>query len=233
MSTTQDQASRATTARGDRTRDAIRGSAAACFAELGYDGATTAEIGRRAGVSEASVFAHFGSKAGLLAAVMADFYDRLLDELRTTAEGPGDAVELLRLLVSVYAARLGAEWQVVQVFGPRARYGINPELTEDFRARNRQLTRAVFGPVNDLDDLPAALTPDLVRDAVLGAIEHTLLSQVTTGRAVDARPAARAVLDRLLGLDGSAAELGEVTDRLGRIEAKLDAALAREAAGQG
>ena len=43
------------------------------FAEHGFAGTPTAAVARRAGVSEGIVFHHFGSKAGLLEAVAADY----------------------------------------------------------------------------------------------------------------------------------------------------------------
>jgi AcrR family transcriptional regulator len=52
------------------TRSAILEAASGLFEEGGYTGTTTAAIAKRAGVSEATVFAAFGSKAGVLQALI-------------------------------------------------------------------------------------------------------------------------------------------------------------------
>lgn len=51
-------------------REAILAAAAALIGEQGLPSLTTREVARRAGVSEASVFYHFGDKAGLLQQVV-------------------------------------------------------------------------------------------------------------------------------------------------------------------
>jgi len=58
-------------------RAAILAAARESFGRDGYGSTTTAQIARRAGVSEGIVFHHFGSKQGLLAA-LADEYGREL-----------------------------------------------------------------------------------------------------------------------------------------------------------
>jgi AcrR family transcriptional regulator len=48
-----------------RTREALVEAAVALFADRGFDGATTREIGERAGVDPALIARYFGSKAAL------------------------------------------------------------------------------------------------------------------------------------------------------------------------
>ena len=61
--------------RQDTTRTALEASAITLFAERGYDATTTAEIARRAGVSEMTLFRHFPTKASFL---VEDPYDPLI-----------------------------------------------------------------------------------------------------------------------------------------------------------
>lgn len=61
--------------RRDTTRAALEAAAITLFAERGYDATTTAEIARRAGVSEMTLFRHFPTKAAFL---VEDPYDPLI-----------------------------------------------------------------------------------------------------------------------------------------------------------
>lgn len=68
---------------GLRRREQIIDAATAVFAEYGYAGGSVRTIADRIGASPASVLQHFGSKEGLLMAVLAD-WDRHTVEARLT-----------------------------------------------------------------------------------------------------------------------------------------------------
>ena len=59
-------------------RDRILAAALQEFADRGYEGATTAEIARRAGVTQPLVHYHFASKEALWKAAVDDLFDRLV-----------------------------------------------------------------------------------------------------------------------------------------------------------
>ncbi|MYH00205.1 MAG: TetR/AcrR family transcriptional regulator [Acidimicrobiaceae bacterium] len=73
-----------------RTKQALLKSARQVFAEFGYHGATIAEITRRAEVSTPVLYHHFGSKAGLYSAVMAEVTQLLAESWGKTIAGTGD-----------------------------------------------------------------------------------------------------------------------------------------------
>lgn len=62
--------------RADDTRRRIRDAARQLFEEVGFIAATVAEIARRAGVSQATVYATYGSKPGIVAALIDDLEER-------------------------------------------------------------------------------------------------------------------------------------------------------------
>ena len=68
---------------GLRRREQIIDAATAVFAEYGYAGGSVRAIADRVGVSPASLLQHFGSKEGLLMAVLED-WDRHTVEARLT-----------------------------------------------------------------------------------------------------------------------------------------------------
>jgi TetR/AcrR family transcriptional regulator len=86
-------------------------AAAQEFAELGYAGATTAGIARRAQVTQPLVHHHFKSKEGLWMAVVAELFTELQRELETASAAQravprADRLrELLRALVQFSGTR--------------------------------------------------------------------------------------------------------------------------------
>lgn len=82
----------ALTRRGEATRRKLLQAAAAEL--LDRDGALeVASVATRAGVSVGLLYRYFGSKAGLVAAVVDDFYDRLLEAVAQAQEGPGQGAD--------------------------------------------------------------------------------------------------------------------------------------------
>lgn len=72
----------------DETRRRLLEAALDCFAEAGFDGATTRAICGRAGVNLALLNYHFGSKEGLWAQVLRTLNDRLAAVALTVPDGP-------------------------------------------------------------------------------------------------------------------------------------------------
>lgn len=109
----------ARSARAERTREALQRAALELFAANGYDATTTAQVARRAGVTEMTLFRHFATKSSL---VLDDPYDPVMadavrgrpaDEspMRAVAEAvraswsaiPGDAAAQLRTRLRIIA----------------------------------------------------------------------------------------------------------------------------------
>lgn len=113
-------------ARARRTRDPadkrarLMEAAAVLFAERGYAATTTADVARRAGVSEGIVFHHFGSKADLLEAVAADYGQGLAQAMFAVAPAPGQppsAEPMLRAAFG-YAREHGAVARLLRLSAP-------------------------------------------------------------------------------------------------------------------
>jgi len=82
------------------TRDMILQAALREFAEQGYEGATTASIARRVGVTQPLVHYHFGSKEALWRATVDSLFVRLADRIASSerdVEGMGPAARLVTL----------------------------------------------------------------------------------------------------------------------------------------
>jgi AcrR family transcriptional regulator len=76
-------------------RAAVLDAALRVFGEGSYDGATTAEIARAAGVSEPILYRHFGSKRDLYCACLDEMSRRLRETVNEVVENEPDPAEWL------------------------------------------------------------------------------------------------------------------------------------------
>jgi len=80
-------------------REQILETAADLFAAKGFHGVSVGEIGRACGVSGPALYKHFASKDAVLAAMLVDISQRLLDEGRARAEAATDAQKAVDALI--------------------------------------------------------------------------------------------------------------------------------------
>lgn len=78
--------------RSRQTRDQILQAARALFAEQGFEATSIEQIAVSAGVAKASIFAHFGDKTNLLAALGVERIEALLEESRRVAAVPAPSI---------------------------------------------------------------------------------------------------------------------------------------------
>lgn len=138
----------------DSTRRLFR-AAADLIAEVGFDAATAAEIGRRAGFSRSMVRARFGSKQQLLEAILTETYESLL-----LVALPDSASGLERVL-----ARIGATAALLEESPALVRI----IFTIEFQAAGNDsaLTQRVAHWVTSLrDDIRAAIIAGLADGSV-------------------------------------------------------------------
>jgi AcrR family transcriptional regulator len=92
--------------RGTRSREAVLDAAEQLMAKEGFEAATIAALVEEAGLPPSSIYHYFGSKEGVLLAVMERGAERFFAELPAFEERRGSATDRLRLLVSIAAATL-------------------------------------------------------------------------------------------------------------------------------
>lgn len=96
---------------GAQSREAILDAALALMSESGYEGATVAKIAKASGLPASSIYWHFGSKAGVLAAVMergADTFFTLTRDSQLPPEKP-EAEPFEKLMLRLHLARKAFE----------------------------------------------------------------------------------------------------------------------------
>ena len=90
------------------SRDRVFRAAAAEFAARGYAGANVDRIARGARLNKAMIYYHFGSKAALYRAILADMFGAVEARVRGVAAGPGAPEDKLRGFVEAIGAEAEA-----------------------------------------------------------------------------------------------------------------------------
>jgi AcrR family transcriptional regulator len=80
-------------------REQILETAAELFAAKGFHGVSVGEIGRACGISGPALYKHFPSKDAVLAAMLVDISQRLLDEGQSRVAAADDAQDAIDALI--------------------------------------------------------------------------------------------------------------------------------------
>lgn len=219
------------TTRGDRTRASVLAAAATHLAEHGLEGLRGAQVAADAGVSEATVWFHFGTKQGLLIAAMESYYDELVAEIDDVVAAGTSPVERLEAFARFWLERMSRDLPLVGEFGRQGRSGHDDDVVAAFAASNRRVTRGFERLVQDLTasgHLRSDLPTWIVRDTFFGTAEHLLIGRAVTGRATDLDATAQLLLTVLLeGVGGTTATGDDDRPTLATLDAKLDRLLER------
>lgn len=151
-----------------------------------FNGITTAEIARKAGVTEALIYKYFKDKRDLLHQVLREYLEHYIVQLERDLKGIKGALNKLRKLIwshiNVYATnRVFARILLIEVRN-------NPDYykSETYKLvkiySNTVLTIIAEGIRNKeiRDDIP----PELIRHGILGSIEQVCLSGIIFGREI-------------------------------------------------
>jgi AcrR family transcriptional regulator len=189
---------RVTRPSADPTRDRIVAAAADLFSERSFDGATTREIARRAGVTQPLLHYHFRSKEELWQAAVDSLFellDQTMDE-RTDGLRGVDPITSAKLLVREFVT-----------FSAR-----NPQLhriiTQESKADSARMDYVVDNHVRPIYERTTAMFEALARSGAVPDIPAAHLYYILTGAGPTMfvlAPECR----RLSGLDPSADEVIE------------------------
>jgi AcrR family transcriptional regulator len=167
------------------SHDRILGAAKHLFASRGYESTSTAAIARAAGTSESQLMKHFGSKEGLLEAIL----ERGWEHMNTVAQGilvkPVSPLAKLNLLTDVLLRTLeqDGDLKVLMLLeGRRIRGEAHMVVvTRGFRGFVR-LIDALLREMRRAGVLRRDLHPEAVRSALIGAYEGLLRDQLLAER---------------------------------------------------
>lgn len=89
---------------GDKSKGDILDAALAAMSTFGYEGTSVARIASESGLPASSIYWHFGSKAGVLAAVMERGASEFFAEYESNFRLEGDVSDPLSVLVMAFEA---------------------------------------------------------------------------------------------------------------------------------
>jgi AcrR family transcriptional regulator len=151
-----------------------------------FSAITTAEIARKAGVTEALIYKYFKDKRDLLHQVLREYLEHYIVQLERDLKGIKGALNKLRKLIwshiNVYATiRVFARILLIEVRN-------NPDY---YKSETYKLVKIYSNTVLNIiaegirnkeirDDVP----PELIRHGILGSIEQVCLSGIIFGREI-------------------------------------------------
>lgn len=179
--------------RSERKRKHILTSARVIFSREGFSHAGMEQVARDAGVSTATLYAHFPGKADLFKVVVKDALAEIADSVRLSGQAEGDARTRLTAFGRAYAefyCTVPARATFRMVVSERRRF---PELADHVRAHARlELVGTLVEILRSLETEGAIRVenPAWAAGQLQGMIEHaTLLLGLLSGdEAMPVRP---------------------------------------------
>lgn len=95
-------------ARPPLNKDKLVATATELFASKGYQATSVRDIAAAMNMTVSNIYHYFGSKEGLLRAILKHYSQILLDQLREVAASEGDPLERFRLLLSTHLKVVGS-----------------------------------------------------------------------------------------------------------------------------
>lgn len=159
------------------SRERIRESAKALFAERGYQAATTAAICRLAGTSQSQLIKHFTDKQGLLEAILEHAWEQINPAIRLATESVSSPRQKLQILTDMVLSFLEKDRALRTLFlleGRRIRGdGHMVVLVPGFLEFVKMLDE-ILKELASRDELMPDLTPQALRSGLMGALEGLL-----------------------------------------------------------
>lgn len=185
--------------RGEQTADLLLDAALRLYAAEGERGVTVGAVTRESGVSLGSLYHHFGSVDGLVAALTHRWLGRLLVELATSLQSSRTARTGIRALVRTYLAFVQEHQDAARLLHSSTadRFGMahGKELRDAQEARLSAFAQWIQPRIDsgELAPLPLPLIESLVLGPVV-AVARRWLSGIDD---VDLDTAARILPDRI------------------------------------
>jgi AcrR family transcriptional regulator len=152
--------------RKEQSKEDIRKAAAELFAQFGVDKVSIAEIARKAGVSQATIYNNFGSKDALAREFVAAAVDNLVNRVQAvlTPEQPY-ADKIAAFVQFLSATTAGARPASDPVFGVSRDLLDDPEIKKVRSAAQEKMTQLMLGLIRE-GKRQGQVNPQLSEDAL-------------------------------------------------------------------
>ncbi len=209
-------------------RAEILAAARRVFLQRGFDRASISEIAAVAGCSEGTLYTYFRGKRAIFDAVLADFYDRLIEDIGPEFSALKGTRDRLVFLVSRHM-RIAVDEPAFGRLIIAETWGHRPYRGSKLHALNRQYSRFLMTALTDgiaSGDLRADLDPAMARDMIFGTIEHWVWNALTRREPFMPAQVASTMVGMLLdGWSGAAdeASVSALARRVRRLERRVGA----------
>ena len=152
-----------------------------------FNSITTAKIARTAEVNEALIYRYYGDKRGLLHHVLAEYLDSFIKQISIDLKGIQGALNKLRKLIWTHIYmynhnRVFARILLLEVRGDPAYF--SSETYRQVKVYTRMILDLIEKGIQT-GEIREDLSPALMRQTILGGIEHACLPAIIFNREMD------------------------------------------------
>jgi AcrR family transcriptional regulator len=187
-------------ARSERRVREILGVARQVFSENGYENATTLDIARQAGISEATVFSYFTSKRDLCMQVIKGWYDEISLVLEQEVPLVAGTRAQLHFVVHKHLVTLmqdGTGMCKLVLSEGRSADAEFAGMIAELKRRYTAPLMKVLSSAQRLGEIRQDMPLPLLRDMVYGAMEHVLWDYMVNRNKPDIETTARQLTEML------------------------------------
>ena len=166
------------------SRERILLAAKHLFARNGYENTSTVAIAREASTSESQLVKHFGSKQGLLSAILDRGWSNIINRVQALQAGAALPDRLLAMLEAV-VVEMESDQELKELMSLEARR-VRKDSRDVLMSRGyRQFSSlfdAVLSEMRGHEQIRSDLNLEAVRAALIGTVESLLRDQIVATR---------------------------------------------------
>lgn len=201
------------------------------FCERGYEATAVAEIAARLGVVEGTIYKYFETKRELLLKMLANWYDELFGDFSRELSGIVGARDRFRYAVWRHLCTIRDYPQLCRLIFSEVRSHSDYRGSDLHRMNSRyaSLFSSVVADGVKSGEFRKGVPPALIRDLVLGGVEHHAWNYLYGHGRIDVERLADQITSTLC--DGllnrrAADDLNQQTERLSALADRLESAIA-------
>ncbi len=144
------------------------------FLERGIDKSTMAEIARRSGVSEGTLYLYFENKHALMQAVLTKFYEKLTLSVEKGILEHSETRDRIRFLAHRHLEGSLAEWRMLMLASTLYRDEISYRESKQYFLNKTYVKSfdSVIREARNRGEVPEASKVSVLRDLFYGSLEH-------------------------------------------------------------